>query len=63
MMRFLSRKNVKLDIMKTTLNKKLPKSYKIDPNLSDRYADEPIFVKKAKEANEILKRVGLPKGW
>ncbi|MHA4736730.1 hypothetical protein [Dyadobacter sp. MSC1_007] len=49
--------------MKTTLNKKLPKSYKIDPNLSDRYADEPIFVKKAKEANEILKRVGLPKGW
>jgi hypothetical protein len=49
--------------MKTTLNKKLPKGYKIDPNLADRYANEPIFVKKAKEANEILKRVGLPKSW
>lgn len=44
-------------------NKKLPKGFKIDSNLADRYAKEPLFVKKAEKANATLKAVGVPKGW
>ena len=50
--------------MKTaTQSKKLPKGYKFDPNLADRYSNEPLFVEKAEKANATLKAVGVPKGW
>jgi hypothetical protein len=64
MRHFLSRKFDKLVIMKTAVqSKKLPKGFKIDPNLADRYASEPLFEKKAEKANATLKAVGVPKGW
>ena len=50
--------------MKTTAqSKKLPRGFKSDPNLADRYANDPLFVKKAEKANATLKAVGVPKGW
>lgn len=50
--------------MKTAAqSEKLPKGFKIDPNLADRFANEPLFVKKAEKANATLKAVGVPKGW
>lgn len=50
--------------MKTVVqSKKLPKGFKIDPDLADRYAGEPLFIKKAQKANATLKIVGAPKDW
>lgn len=50
--------------MKTAAqSKKLPKGFKIEPNLADRYANEPLFVEKAEKANATLKAVGVPKNW
>lgn len=64
MKHFLSQKFDKLVTMKTPAqSKKLPKGFKSDPNLADRYANDPVFVKKAEKANATLKAVGVPKGW
>lgn len=47
---------------KTTADKKkLPKSFKVNAALTDKYADQPLFKDKIERANHILKTVGLPK--
>lgn len=47
------------EIVKKARTKKL-KGKGITSNAVKSYANEPFFVKKAKEAAETLKRVGLP---
>jgi hypothetical protein len=44
-----------------TEKKKLPKGFKLNPALVDKYADQPLFKDKVDRANYILKTVGLPK--
>jgi hypothetical protein len=46
---------------KTAKVKKLPKGFKLNSKLSDKYADQPLFNDKVERANHILKTVGLPK--
>ena len=47
---------------KTTAGKKkLPKSFKVNATLTDKYADQPLFKDKIERANHILKTIGLPK--
>ena len=46
---------------KTAIEKKLPKSFKLNPKLGDKYADQPLFKDKVERANHILKSIGLPK--
>jgi hypothetical protein len=46
---------------KATTEKKLPKGFKVNPKLGDKYADQPLFKDKVDSANHILKTVGLPK--
>lgn len=46
---------------KTTPKKKLPKGFKYNAALDNKYADQPLFKDKADRANHILKTVGLPK--
>jgi hypothetical protein len=41
--------------------KKLPKSFRVNKTLSDKYADQPLFKDKIERANHILKTVGIPK--
>lgn len=41
--------------------KKLPKSFKVNPALANKYADQPLFKNKVEQANHILKTIGLPK--
>jgi hypothetical protein len=41
--------------------KKLPKGFKLSPQLGDKYADQPLFKDKVDRANHILKTIGLPK--
>lgn len=41
--------------------KELPKDFKLNPSLADKYADQPLFKDKVDRANYILKTVGLPK--
>ena len=41
--------------------KKLPKDFKINPSLADKYSDQPLFKDKVDRANHILKTIGLPK--
>ncbi len=43
--------------------RKLPKGYKVDSELSRRYENDPIFFKQKLLAEEVLKKVGVPKGW
>jgi hypothetical protein len=45
----------------TTEKKKLPKSFKVNAALKDKYVDQPLFKDKIARANHILKIVGLPK--
>jgi hypothetical protein len=40
---------------------KLPKGFSIDPSLTGKYNDQPLFKDKVDRANHILKTVGLPK--
>ncbi len=49
--------------MKTrkTINKKLPAGFKVNPELDNKYNDQPLFKEKVDKANHILKTVGLPK--
>lgn len=44
-----------------TIKKKLPKDFKVNPSLADKYADQPLFKDKADRANHILKTIGIPK--
>jgi len=44
-----------------TVKRKLPKNFKINPALTNKYADQPLFKDKVDRANHILKTVGLPK--
>ncbi len=41
--------------------KELPKDFSINPSLTDKYADQPLFKDKVDRANHILKTIGLPK--
>lgn len=41
--------------------KKLPEDFKINPSLTDKYVDQPLFKDKVDRANYILKTIGLPK--
>lgn len=40
---------------------KLPKGFKLNPSLDNKYADQPLFKDKVDRANHILKTIGLPK--
>lgn len=44
-----------------TLDKKLPKGFKIKASLDKKYEDQPLFKDKIERANFILKTVVLPK--
>jgi len=46
---------------KEKIEKKIPQDFKINPSLSDKYADQPLFKDKVDRANYILKTIGLPK--
>jgi hypothetical protein len=46
---------------KNTPEKKLPKSFKINSALTNKYANEPLFKEKIEKANHLLKTIGLPK--
>ncbi len=35
--------------------------YKINPALTGKYDDQPLFAEKLKRANEILDKTGVPK--
>jgi len=41
--------------------KELPKGFKINPSLDNKYKDQPLFKEKVERANQILKTVRLPK--
>jgi len=43
-----------------TYNKKLPKGYKINPELDGKYHNDPAVVRKMNAAREILRVAGLP---
>ena len=45
----------------TAGKKKLPKNFKLNETLADKYADQPLFKDKIEMANHILKTVGFPK--
>ncbi len=56
--------NYKFTIMKAkkiTDEKKLPKGFKFNASLDNKYADQPLFKDKVDRANHILKTIGLPK--
>jgi hypothetical protein len=46
---------------KATTRKKLPPGFRLNPALTDKYVDQPLFKDKVDRANHILKTVGLPK--
>ena len=61
---FSLQKTVNLHIMKTkktASEKKLPKGFKLNSKLGDKYADQLLFKDKVDRANHILKTIGLPK--
>lgn len=41
--------------------KKMPRDFTINPALSGKYDDQPLFKDKVDRANHILKTVGIPK--
>ncbi|MCE6988492.1 hypothetical protein [Dyadobacter sp. CY323] len=41
--------------------KSLPKGFRVDPTLIDKYADQPLFKEKLDRANAILRKGNLPK--
>jgi hypothetical protein len=43
--------------------KKLPKGFKINPELDGKYHNDPAVLKKVEKAREILRVAGRPKGW
>ena len=49
--------------MKTekTVKKNLPKGFRFNSNLDDKYTEQTLFKDKVDRANHILKTVGLPK--
>ncbi len=44
-----------------TERKQFLKDFKLNPSLTDKYADQPLFKDKIDRANYILKTIGLPK--
>jgi hypothetical protein len=42
------------------VERKLPKGFKINKALNGKYDDDPFFIEKAKKAEELIKKVGLP---
>ncbi len=51
-----------MKIKKATIEKiKLPKNFKINPALTDKFDNQPLFKDKVDRANHILKTAGLPK--
>ena len=44
-----------------TKKPKLPEGFTVDPKLSGKYDNQPLFKDKVDRANHILKTVGLPK--
>jgi hypothetical protein len=46
---------------KKETEKKLPKGFKFNATLDNKYADQPLFKDKVDRANHILRTVGLPK--
>ncbi len=44
-----------------SVKKKFPKHFTINPALSGKYDDQPLFKDKVDRANHILKTVGIPK--
>lgn len=42
-------------------NKVLPQGFIINPELDNKYVDQPLFKDKVERANHILKTVKLPK--
>ncbi len=40
---------------------KLPKGFTVDPKLTGKYDEQPLFKDKVDRANHILKTIGLPK--
>jgi hypothetical protein len=43
------------------VEKKLPKGFKFNTSLDNKYAEQPLFKDKVDRANHILKTIGLPK--
>jgi hypothetical protein len=43
------------------IEKKLPKGFKLNATLDNKYTDQPLFKEKEERANHILKTIGLPK--
>lgn len=41
--------------------KKLPKNFKINKSLTNKYVDQPWLKEKIERANNIFKTIGLPK--
>ena len=50
-----------MNSQKDKSQKKLPKDFQINPSLSNKYLDQPLFNDKVEMANYILKTIGLPK--
>jgi hypothetical protein len=46
---------------KIETEKKLPKGFKFNANLDNKYTYQPLFKDKVDKANHILRTVGLPK--
>ncbi len=65
MVHSLFAENCKFECMKTkkteTKKPKLPEGFTVDPKLTGKYDDQPLFKDKVDRANHILKTVGLPK--
>ncbi len=62
---FLFAENCKFEPIKTKKTEpnkpKLPKGFVVDPKLTGKYDDQPLFKDKVDKANHILKTIGLPK--
>lgn len=50
-----------MKMKKAAIKKKMPKGFKLSPQLGEKYADQPLFKDKVDRANHILKTIGLPK--
>jgi hypothetical protein len=50
-----------MKVKKITEEKKLPKGFKFNATLDNKYADQPLFKDKVDRSNHILKTIGLPK--
>lgn len=44
-------------------NIKLPKGFKINPELNGKYHNDPAVLRKMEKTREILRTAGRPEGW